>query len=107
METSAAGRTAITLSLLNGLQYVIREDWQSFLVVEPERPPKTLIRRYAPRVGLSLLLIVLAFLLPEILPTVIKDPISFRATVLVAAGFSLLAPDVQKAAEAVRSFGPR
>jgi hypothetical protein len=107
METSAAGRTAITLSLLNGLQYVIREDWQSFLVVEPERPRKTLIRRYAPRVALSLLLIGLAFLLPKILPTVIKDPISFQATVLLAAGFSLLAPDVQKAAEAVRSFGSR
>jgi hypothetical protein len=105
MELPAIGRGRMADSLLNGLVYVVKGDWDSFLVVEPAGFAKSLVRRYAPRVALSLLLVALAFLLPFAMPHVIKDPVSFQATVLVAAGFALLAPDVQKAADAVKSFG--
>lgn len=105
MELPPARRGRMTDSLLNGLVHVVNGDWDSFLVIEPAGFAKSLVRRYAPRIALSLLLVALAFLLPLAMPHVIKDPVSFQATVLVAAGFALLAPDVQKAADAVKSFG--
>jgi hypothetical protein len=97
---------SISLSLVETLTLLVRGDWQSLLVVEPTPPIKSLFRRYGPRVALAALLVFLAFVLPELIPSVIKDPISFQATVLVTAGFALIAPDVQKAADAVKSFGP-
>jgi hypothetical protein len=107
LSVTLTRREDLTESLLNALRHVIREDWDQFLVLQPEPATRSLVRRYAPRVGLALLLVLLAFLLPPILPAVITDPVSFQATVLVVAGFSLLSPDVQKAADVVKSFGSR
>jgi len=104
LEVSIGQRALIGTSLLNGLVYLLKRDWDSLLVANPGQPVKSLVRRYAPRVALTILLVVLAFLLPALLPTVITDPASFKATVLITAGFSLLAPDVQKAADAIKSF---
>lgn len=108
LEVSSAQRILITASLVNGVVYLLRRDWDSLLVVEPERGlqqgVQRLVRRYAPRVALAMLLIALAFLLPALLPSLITDPLSFQATVFVTAGFTIIAPDVQKAADAVKSF---
>jgi hypothetical protein len=105
LEISASERDSVAASLMNGIVFLIRKDWVSLLVVEPEPPVKSLARRFAPRIALAMILIILAFLLPVLIPQVIKDPTSFQATILVTAGFALLAPDVQKAADAVKSFG--
>jgi hypothetical protein len=105
LEISASERDSVTASLMNGIVFLNRKDWVSLLVVEPEPPVKSLARRFAPRIALATILIILAFLLPVLIPQVIKDPASFQATILVTAGFALLAPDVQKAADAVKSFG--
>jgi hypothetical protein len=105
LEVSTTQRGLITASLINGLVYFLRRDWPSLLVVEPEGEVKTLVRRYVPRLALTTFLIVIAFVLPALFPHVINDPVSFKATLLVTAGFTLIAPDVQKAADAVRSFG--
>lgn len=103
VESTGAQKAVIRLSLVNGLACLVRGDWQSFLTVEPEPQLKSLGQRYAPRVMLSSLLVLLAFVLPKLFPSVVSDPGTFQATVLVTAGFSLLAPDVHKAAEAVKS----
>jgi hypothetical protein len=103
LEVSAEQRGFITASLINGLIFLIRRDWGSLLVVEPEGV-KSVVRRYAPRLTLAALLVVLAFLLPYLLPHVIKDSLSFEVTLLITAGFTLISPDAQKAVDTIRSF---
>jgi hypothetical protein len=103
LEVSKEQRCLITVSLTNGLAYLLRGDWDSFLTVEPEGEVKSLVRRYAPRVALATLLVVLAFLLPHLIPQVIKDSLSFKTTLLVTAGFTIISPDIPKAADVVRS----
>jgi hypothetical protein len=102
LEVSAEQRSLVTASLMNGLIYLIRRDWGSLLVVEPESV-KSILRRYAPRVGLAILLVALAFLLPYLFPHVIKDSLSFEVTLLITAGFTLIGPDAREAADTVRS----
>jgi hypothetical protein len=91
--------------MLNGLAYLLKGDWDSMLTVQSEGIAKSVVRRFAPRVGLSLLLVALAFILPAILDDVVKDAGTFQASLLIAAGFALIAPDAKQAAVVARSFG--
>jgi hypothetical protein len=104
LEVSTAQRGLITISLINGVIYLVKRDWDSLLVVEPEGEVRSIVRRYLPRAALAALLVILAFLLPHLLPHVITDAVSFEATLIVTAGFTLINPDVQRAYDSVRSF---
>jgi len=104
VEVPESQRWVVSASLLNGLVCVLQGNWDRFLVIEPEPAVKSVVRRFLPRIALAGALVVCAVLLPSLMGDLIKDPVAFRATILITAVFTLITPDVQKAADALRSF---
>lgn len=101
-------RGAVADSLVNGLIYLSRRDWPAFLVVDPEPPLTSALRKYGPRILLAAVLVTAAFVFPDLSPGLVGGDVgSFRATLIITGIFMLFAPDAGKARDVLTQFMSR
>ncbi len=80
-------------------------NWRDLAILEGARPVKSLPRRLAPRIALTTAVLGAAYVLPKyqfIIPTVNADQV--RTTLVLAALFALVQPDIGKLRETAMSL---
>jgi hypothetical protein len=98
-------RAAVSRSLLNGAMLIFGGNWRDLAILEGARPVKSLPRRLAPRIALTTAVLGAAYVLPKyqfIIPTVNADQV--RTTLVLAALFALVQPDIGKLRETAMSL---
>jgi hypothetical protein len=92
-----APRERIAKSLVNAASSVHKERWADLAQIDPDTSLKSTFRRYIPRVLTASLLVAAAITVPMITSLVpVAQGGYVRATLLIAAFFSLLASDTGK-----------